>query len=184
MNRFLIAPLMAVVVAGGELLAQGAFPAPLPGQAGEAPANGSPPSATVVTPPASSFPSSGASPITAAPPSGASGECANGYTSLREDADQKGKLIAAARERRAPPDEACRLFGNYYAAEAKLIKYVEMNAAKCAIPAQIADQLNTSHRKTADLQMKVCASAAQQMRKRAPAGPTGDFWPTSTDAPM
>jgi hypothetical protein len=187
MNRFLIAPLMvaaALIIAGDEVLAQNAFPAPLPGQAAQPPANGSTPSAPVVDSPASSFPSSGAPPIAAAPPSGASGECANGYTSLREDAERKGKLIAAARERRAPPDETCKLISEYGAAEVKLIKYVETNTARCAIPAQFAQQLNADHKKTANLQTKVCTLAQQQMRKRAPAGPTGDFWPATTDAPI
>lgn len=110
-------------------------------------------------------------------------ECADSYAALREDAERTGKLITAARERRAPPDEACKLISDYRTAEVKLVKYVASNAAKCAIPAQIAEQLNAASRKTADLQTRVC-TLAHQMRKRAPPGQTGDFWPTTTDAPI
>lgn len=193
MSRFLIAPLMVTIVsvlAADKVLAQGAFPAPLPGQSVQAdqpPANGGSSPATV-TPPMSAFPSNGAPSIGALGPAspvapGVSRECTDGYTPLREDAERKGKLVTAARERRAPPGEACRLISDYRAAEAKLVKYVEANAAKCTVAAQIAQQLNVASRKTTELQTKVC-TLAQQMRKRAPAGPTGDFWPTSTDAPI
>ena len=180
MIRLLIVPLMVIVAAGGEALAQDAFPAPLPG------VNGSPPSAS---PPVSAFPSYGVPPIgtlgagpAVAP--GISRECGDGYASLRQDAERKGKLITSARERRASPDEACKLISAYQTAEIKLIKYVEANAAKCAIPAQIAQQLNATRGKTAELQSKVCTLAQEQMRKHAPAGPSGDFWPTTNDAPI
>lgn len=99
-----------------------------------------------------------------------------GFAPLREEAEQRGKLIKAASERHAPPDEACRLVDNYSQAELKLIKFVETNLAKCGIPWRIADQLKTSHKNTESLQQKVCA-AAQQAKGRVPAGPVGDFWP-------
>jgi hypothetical protein len=189
MHRLLTAPLIATValiITGSAVSAQNAFPAPLPGQVGQPPANSGAPSATIVTPPAASFPSTGAPPIGAIGSTQmrqASAECADGYAHLRDEAENRRKLIAAARERRAPPDEACKLLTNYLAAEAKLIKYVEANAATCAIPAQIANQLNANRRRTADLQLRAC-TLARDLQKHAPAGPTGDFWPTSTDAPI
>ena len=193
MDRFLIAPLMVVaglIVAGGEVLAQSAFPAPLPGQTGQVgtpPVNGGSPSATVA-PPMSAFPSDGAPPIggfgaTPPPFQLGNGGCGDGFTPLREDAKRKRKSIEAARERRALPEEACKLIGSYRAAEVKMIEYVEKNTARCAILAQIADQLKADHKNTEALHMKVCA-LAQPMRKPAPAGPKGDFWPPSTSAPM
>ena len=56
------------------------------------------------------------------------------FVPLREEAEKRGKMIKAASERRAPPDEACKLIGNYSKAEQKMISYVEANAAKCGIP--------------------------------------------------
>jgi len=90
---------------------------------------------------------------------------------LREEAEKRGKLIKAASDRHAPPDEACKLIGAYSQAEVKMIKYVEGNATKCGIPAQIADQLKAGHKNTEALEKKVCA-VAEQAQKRGPAGPT------------
>ena len=47
------------------------------------------------------------------------------FVPLREEAEKRGKLIKAASERHAPPDEACKLIGNFGQAEIKMIKYVE-----------------------------------------------------------
>jgi hypothetical protein len=124
--RRLIAPLMLAVllIIGGDALAQGAFPAPLPGQGqvGTAndlavpPVNGSAPAATVGAPPASPLASNGAAPIaggfSAGPTIGAgvsSQDCMNEFRPLREEAEQRGKLIRQAGDRHAAPDEACKL---------------------------------------------------------------------------
>jgi hypothetical protein len=179
--RRLIVPLAVAVVTvyAGQTFAQGAFPAPLPGQA--APSNASPfPPVNGASAPPSSFPVTGAAPITGsaferapAPPSqaGASDECMKGFVPLREEAEKRGKLIKAAGERHAPPDEACKLIGNFGQSEIKMIKYVESHAAKCGIPSQIADQLKNGHKNTESMQKKVCA-VAQQAQQKGPAGPS------------
>jgi hypothetical protein len=184
--RRLIVPLAVAVVTAhaSQGLAQGAFPAPLPGQAAPSnaspfpPVNGAAPSASVGAAP-SSFPAQGAAPIAGsafergpAPPSqaGPSDECMKGFVPLREEAEKRGKLIKAASDRHAPPDEACKLIGNFGQAESKMIKYIETHAAKCGIPPQISEQLKSGHKNTENLQKKVCA-AAQQAQK-GPAGPS------------
>jgi hypothetical protein len=179
--RRLIVPLAVAVIAhAGQALAQGAFPAPLPGPVKNDPAfppvNGAAPGGAP-----SSFPVQGAAPITGsafergpAPPTQASGDaCAKGFAPLREDAEKRGKMIKAASDRHAPPDEACKLIGNFGQAEIKMIKYVETNAAKCGIPPQIADQLKTGHKNTETMQQKVCAVAQQAaQQQKGPAGPS------------
>jgi hypothetical protein len=186
----LIVPLTAAVVTlhTGQALAQGAFPAPLPNQQAAAPAsnaspfppvNGAAPSATIGAP--APFPSNGAAPIAGgggafspAPPSagaGPSDACMKGFIPLREETERRGKLIKAAGDRKAGPDEACKLIGNYSQAELKMMKYVKDNAAKCGIPAQIYDQLQASHKNTETMQKKVCA-VAQQAQARGPTSPT------------
>ena len=99
-----------------------------------------------------------------------------GFFPLREEAVQRGKLIIAARGQHAPPDEACRLIGNYGQSEIKMIKYIEANAVKCGFPQTIADQLKASHKNTEGMQNKVCA-VARLAQGRGPAGPVGDFPP-------
>jgi hypothetical protein len=184
MIRCLIVPLTAAVVTvhGGQVLAQSAFPAPLPNQSAAPasaspfpPVNGAAPSASIGTP--SPFPSQGAAPVSggfSGPPPQASGgadACMKGFVPLREEAERRGKMIKAASDRKAPPDEACKLIGNFGQAELKMIKYVETNSAKCGIPPQIADQLKNGHKNTEKMQKQVCA-VAQQAATRGPAGPS------------
>lgn len=185
--RRLIVPLTVAVVTchAGQGFAQGAFPAPLPGQA--APSNASPfPPVNGAAPAAvggalSAFPSAGAAPIAGsafdrgpAPPSQAGGppdDCMKKFLPLREEAEKRGKLIKAAGERKASPDEACKLIGNFGQAEIKMIKFVETNAARCGIPPQVADQMKNGHKNTDAMQKKVCG-VAQQAQQRGPSGPS------------
>jgi hypothetical protein len=179
MIRRLIVPLTVAVVTAyaGQGFAQGAFPAPLPSQA--APSNASPfPPVNGATPAPSSFPVTGAAPVSGTaferpsgpPPGGGADECMKGFIPLREEAEKRGKMIKAAGERHAAPDEACKLIGNFGQAELKMIKYVQTNSARCGIPAQIADQLKNGHKNTENLQKKVCSVAQQQ--QKGPAGPS------------
>jgi len=180
--RRLIAPLTVAVVAlhATHAGAQGAFPAPLPNQSAQ-PANSSPfppvNGAPAQSAPAASspFPSQGAAPFGGAPQgptSGPSEACMKGFVPLREDAEKRGKLIKAASDRKAPPDEACKLIASFGQAEVKMIKYVEANAQKCGIPPQIGDQLKAGHKNTEALQQKVCNVAQQMQQQKAAAAPS------------
>jgi hypothetical protein len=188
MIRRLIVPLAVAVVTAhaGLAFAQGAFPAPLPGQGvikndpAFPPVNGAASAGTVGAPPVSSFPVNGAAPITGsaferppAPPSqsASADECMKGFVPLREEAEKRGKLIKAASERHAPPDEACKLIASFGQAETKMINYVENRSAKCGIPPQVTDQLKNGHKNTEAMQKKVCGFA-QQAQQRGPAGPS------------
>jgi hypothetical protein len=181
--RRLIAPLTVAVVAvhAGQVFAQGAFPAPLPGQAAPSNASPFPPvNGAAAGAPSGSFPANGAAPITGsaferppAPPSqagGAADACMKDFIPLREAAEKRGKLIKAASDRHAPPDEACKLIRNFGEAEIKMIKYVESHSAKCGIPPQISDQLKNGHKNTEKMQKQVCTMAQQQ--QQGPAGPS------------
>jgi hypothetical protein len=185
-RRFIVPLTIAVVaVHAGQVRAQGTFPAPLPGHApirndpAFPPVNGAAPTASISAAP-SSFPAHGAAPITGsaferppAPPQGgaAADACMKGFLPLREEAEKRGKLIKAASDRHAQPDEACKLIKSFGQAEIKMISYVQTNSAKCGIPPQIADQLKNGHKNTDKMQKQVWA-AAQQAQQRAPAGPS------------
>jgi hypothetical protein len=176
--------------------AQGGFPAPLPGQMNQPtandpafpPVNGKP-VASVGTSSSSPFPATGAAPLAgggaapsafdrpSGPPQGAGGPpeaCMKGFMPLREEAEKRGKLIKAASDRHAPPDEACKLISAYSQSEVKMIKYVESHATSCGIPTSVADQLKGGHKNTEALEKKVC-NVAQQMQRgggAAQAGPS------------
>ena len=203
--RRLIVPLTVALVTAhaGQALAQGAFPAPLPGRAagtvndpafppvrGSAPipndpafppVNGSAPVASIGAPSNTSFPVNGGAPLSGAgferppaPPSqgGPGGDvCMKEFIPLREEAEKRGKLIKAASDRHAPPDEACKLIGAYNQSELKMMKFVETHSAKCGIPPQVLEQLKGGHKNSENMLQKVCA-AAQQAQTRGPAGPS------------
>ena len=197
--RRLIAPLAVAVVAlnAGQAGAQGAFPAPLPNQSAQ-PANASPfppvggaPAQASPFPPvnggpasagpaaAGPFPPAGGPPMGGAgfgppqaPTAGAADPCMKGFIPLREEAERRGKLIKAASDRKAPPDVACKLIGNFGAAEVKMIKYIEANAQKCGIPPQIGDQLKAGHKNTEAMREKVCSMAQQVAQQKAAAKPS------------
>lgn len=189
----------AFVMQAADVRAQGAFPAPLPGQAAPAaspfppvggapaaspfpPVNGAPAAPAARPAPSPSAFSTGAPPVggggfggapQGGPPPGAA-DCQNGFTPLRADAEAKAKLIQAAGKRKAPPQEACKLIGNFAQAEVKMIKFVETNAQKCGIPAQVAEQMKKGHANTSQLQQRICAAAAQ--------GPAGPAAPSLSEA--
>jgi hypothetical protein len=184
-TRSVIIPLAvaATTLLAGQALAQGAFPAPLPGQV-QANDPAFPPVNGAVGPsvgaPPSPFPSAGAPAFgggggmqrpMGAPQGGTSETCMKEFIPLREEAERRGKLIKAASDRHASPDEACKLFKNFSEAEIKMIRYIDVHAASCGIPAQIAEQLKANHKGTEGVQKKVC-TVAEQMKQRGPAGPT------------
>ena len=181
MIRRLIVPLAvaAVTVHAGHAFAQGAFPAPLPNQTVQPNDPAFPP---VNGGASGSFPAGGTAPILgggfasgpvsptmpgARPPD----TCMKNFMPLREEAEKRGKLIKAASERHAAPDEACKLIESFGQAEIKMISYVETNASKCGIPPQISDQLKSGHKNTEKMQTQVC-NVAQQQQQRGPAGPS------------
>ena len=186
--RRLIVPLTvaAITACAVQANAQGAFPAPLPGQAAPSnaspfpPVNGAAPAASFGQP--SAFPSNGAAPITGAgasarpmgpPPQaggGASEACMKDFVPLRDEAEKRGKLIRAAIERHAQPDEACKLVESYSKAELKMMEYVKLNSTKCGIPPQISEQMKKGHVGTQATLKKVCGAA--QAQQRGPAGPS------------
>ena len=162
--------LAAATIDAGRAFAQTAFPAPLPGQAGMP--------AVVASPiPNGAKPLASSGPATVFPSRTRTDACVNQFAPLREAAEKHGKLIKAAADRRAPPDEACELIDHFSQAELKMIRFVEVNAARCGILREVPDRLRTAHTNTEKMQKQVC-SIARQYRERP--GPVGDFWPATT----
>ena len=83
------------------------------------------------------------------------------FTSLREEAEHRGRAIKVANDRHAPPDEACRLIGDFERAELRMIQYVEAHSQNCAFPQGISSQLRSGHNGTEALLKKVCMVADQ-----------------------
>ena len=110
----------------------------------------------------------------AAPPTqggGPNDDCMKNFLPLRQEAEKRGHVLKLAGERRATPEEACKLINSFIQAEVKMIKYVEVNSARCGIPPQIHDQLKKGHEGSEGMRTRICNAAAQM--KNAPQGPAG-----------
>jgi hypothetical protein len=86
--------------------------------------------------------------------------CIQEFIGLRQDAEKRALAIKSAAEKKVPPQEACKLFSNFAAAEAKMIKYAEGPGAACGIPASAVSQMKQSHDRTNKIKGNVCNAAA------------------------
>lgn len=133
------------------------------------------------------LPRNGTTSIAPAVPTQSTESCLSDFASLRNDAEMKGRLIKVAGDRHAPPAEACRLIADYEQAEVRMMRYVEVNTAKCGIPPELVDRLKAAHRTTEVSLKKVCRVATQAQSARTSVfgsdpdtgiprkGPVGDF---------
>lgn len=88
---------------------------------------------------------------------------------IREELQKHGQAIEAANSKKADVKVACRLFRNYIATEAKMLKALDTNGPSCGVPKEINQQVRASHAKAQQIGKQVCDAAA---RGPAAAGPT------------
>ena len=117
-------------------------------------------------------PSQGFQPV--APQAQQTPPCFKDFMALRQDAEKRGLAIKAAGERKASPQEACKLFNALMASQRKMLKYVEANATWCGIPAQVLTQLKEGDKQVTQARDRICQVASR--------GPTGPRAPTLSDA--
>jgi len=102
--------------------------------------------------------------------------CMKEFVPLREDAAKKAGAIKAASERHATAVEACQLFKVFVAAEAKMVKYITENGARCGMPPDAPVQVKKNHEQSLHVRNQVCKAAAMG---GAPGGPRA---PSLSDA--
>ena len=100
--------------------------------------------------------------------------CMKDFLPLREEAQKRAMAIRAAMEKKAPRDEACKLFQSFAAAEIKMIKFAETNSTWCGIPPQAIEQMKQGHANTIKARTQVCAVGA--------GGPAKPATPSLSDA--
>lgn len=187
---------LAMMAVGPQALAQSAWPAPqtqsqapagawpAPQQQQQAPAGAWPAPNAAPSAPSGAWPAPQASQAPAqqtfvppsagfGPPMGAARQqeppCFKEFTQLSQDAAKKRGAIEQAGKKKVPPAVACRLFNDYAASEAKLIKFVSANTASCGMPKDLLDNLNKGHAQTTQIRTRVCEVAAAPPK---PAGPS------------
>jgi hypothetical protein len=88
---------------------------------------------------------------------------------LRDETQKRGQALAAAGKRKAPPDQACKLFKAFVAAEDKLIRGLIRLGPRCGVPSEVSKRVKAQHVKAEATANNVCAAAA---RGPQPTGPT------------
>jgi hypothetical protein len=89
--------------------------------------------------------------------------------SSRDETAKHGKALQAAGDKKAPPEEICKLFKAFLAAESKMLKGLQEHSATCGVPPEVIKQVKDGYGKASEVGKKVCDVAAQGAR---PAGPT------------
>jgi hypothetical protein len=86
--------------------------------------------------------------------------CFKEFLPLREAAEKRAGLIKTAADHKAPREEVCQLFKNFAASEAKVVKFVTENQAKCGVPAQVVSQMKSNHDRTLKTRDQICNAAS------------------------
>jgi len=86
----------------------------------------------------------------------------------RDETQKHGLALQAAGKKKVPPEELCKLFKVFLAAETKMVKGVEDNSATCGVPPELIKQLKDQHGRAAAMGKQVCDVAAQGPRPAAP----------------
>jgi len=107
------------------------------------------------------------SPFGQAPQQGPPPACQQLITA-RDETQKYGQALSVAGQKKAPPEEVCKLFKVFIASETKMVKGLKDNAATCGVPPEVIKQVETQHNKAAAMAKQVCDVAAQGARPTGP----------------
>jgi hypothetical protein len=93
--------------------------------------------------------------------------CFKDFAPMRAEAEKRANVLKAAMQKKVPREEACAHIKSFAAAEAKVVKFVTVNAQTCGIPQEAVTQMKVNHEKTMKAQTQVCSASA------GPPKPTG-----------
>ena len=88
---------------------------------------------------------------------------------MRDETGKHGQALQAAGKKKVPPDQLCKLFKAFIAAEGKMLKGLEEHRAACGVPPEVIKQVQAGHSKANQMGKQVCDAAAQGPR---PSGPS------------
>jgi len=87
---------------------------------------------------------------------------------MRDETQKHAMAIRDAGQKKAGPEEACKLFKTFLASETKMIKGLEEHAATCGVPPDVIKSVKAQHVQAAKTGKHVCDAAAQGPRPSAP----------------
>jgi len=107
------------------------------------------------------------SPFGQAPQQGPPPGCQQLIT-FRDETQKHGQALSVAGQKKAPPEEICKLFKVFLAAESKMVKGLEELSATCGVPPDAIKQVRAQHSKASQMAKQVCDVAAQGPRQTGP----------------
>jgi hypothetical protein len=88
----------------------------------------------------------------------------------RDETQKHGQALSAAGQKKAPPEEICKLFKVFLAAETTMVNGLEEHSATCGVPSEVIRQVKAQHGKASQMAKQVCDAAARvPLRFDAPA---------------
>jgi hypothetical protein len=99
----------------------------------------------------------------------------------RDETQRHAMAISDAGQKKAGPEEACRLFKVFLASETKLIEGLEQNSALCGVTVQTIEQLKVSHRRAEKQGKQICDVAQGRPLPPAPSLNDGLGTPSLND---
>lgn len=82
----------------------------------------------------------------------------------RDETQRHAMAISDAGQKKAGPEEACRLFKVFLASGRKMIEGLEANAAVCGVPPEVIDRVKAQHAQASRTGKQVCEAAAPLRR--------------------
>ncbi len=76
--------------------------------------------------------------------------------------------MQAAGQKKAPPEELCKLFKAFLSVEDKMLKGLEEHSATCGVPPEVLKQVKAGHSKASQMSKQICDVAAQGSRQAGP----------------
>ena len=86
---------------------------------------------------------------------------------LREELQNQGRALQAAGQKKAAPEELCKLFTAYLAAGRKMVKGLEEGTSVCGVPPDLPNQLKAQQVKESQMAKQICEVAAAPSRVRS-----------------
>ena len=74
----------------------------------------------------------------------------------RDEIAKHGQALQAAGQKKAPPDELCKLFKVFLGAESKMLKGLEEHRATCGVPPETIRQVDAGHGKASQMGKQIC----------------------------
>jgi hypothetical protein len=96
---------------------------------------------------------------------------------IRDEVGRHGQAIQAAGKKKAGPEQLCKLFKAFTAAEANMIMALEERKATCGVPDNVITQVQGGHTRSTQIAKQVCDRVVQMpgwdelRRYHVPAGP-------------